>query len=256
MNAEEAKRKLVSVAKGEIGTREGANNWNKYAQEPMVTRLYGWNPQNQPWCCVFANWCYLTAFGYDLGSRLTYGGTAACGNSAHLFQQAGAWTHFPEVGDQAFFLVNGGINHTGIVTEVNGTVFITAEGNYSDKVSRVQHNIGDSNVAGFGRPNWGLIQNSVLSGEKETVSSEKKDSLNLASGKLELPELKYGSRGNAVKLMQAALILRGCSCGPSGVDGDFGPNTQAGLNRFKQDQGMEPDGKADRETWKKLLKTE
>ncbi|MBR3008343.1 MAG: peptidoglycan-binding protein [Stomatobaculum sp.] len=67
----------------------------------------------------------------------------------------------------------------------------------------------------------------------------------------ELKELRTGDRGPEVLFLQAALTLRGCDCGKQ--DGEFGPKTQAAVNRFKQDRGLKQDGVADRETWALLL---
>lgn len=66
-----------------------------------------------------------------------------------------------------------------------------------------------------------------------------------------LPDLEVGSKNDAVTFLQAALNLLGFSCGKA--DGIFGPATAAALNRFKTDCGIEPNGKADTETWKELL---
>lgn len=342
MTIEEAKQKLIDLAQSQVGYREGPNNYNKYADDPMITRLYGWNVQNQPWCCTFVNWCFLNAFGYDIGSRLTYGGTAACSNSAQLFMNNGAYVHMPEVGDQAFYYSGGGINHTGIVVKVDGSVFTAVEGNYSDKVSLVQHNIGHSDVAGFGRPCWNIVEGSGsvpddpgqpvtppqpqsrtilrkgMSGEDVRVLQEKliqagydvgpdgadgeygnntfravvafqedhhleADSIAgpqtqkaldeaLAGGdekpepedppkddsagepdesSFALPDIQIGCKCDIVIMLQAALNLKGYDCGKP--DGDFGPKTQAAVNRFKKDEGLEPDGMVNKETWVLVL---
>ena len=339
MTIAEAKQTLVALARSQVGYQEGPNNYNKYADDPKVIQLYGWCPQNQPWCCTFVNWCFLNAFGYDIGSRLTFGGTAACNSSAQLFRNNGAWATTPNVGDQAFFYASGGINHTGIVVNVQGTLFTTVDGNYSDRVSLVQHNVGSSDVAGFGRPCWQIVEGTAdvpdepddpaqpstptpgrilrkgMSGEdvkqlqealialgydvgpdgadgqfgnntrKAVVAFQKDHGLD-ADGEvgpltcealkealaeedtgqkppeeeqpggqvrdLILPELQIGDRGDAAALLQAALNLRGFDCGKA--DGDFGPRTAAALNRFKEYEGLEPDGIADDDTWKLLLK--
>ena len=340
MTIAEAKADLVALARSQVGYQEGPNNYNKYADDPKITRLYGWNVQNQPWCCTFVNWVFLNAFGYNIGSRLTFGGTAACSNSAQLFQNNGAFVHMPNVGDQAFFYSGGGINHTGIVVAVEGSEFTTIEGNYSDKVSQVRHNIGHSDVAGFGRPCWTIVEGETappaddapaappqpqkrsilrkgMSGEDVRELQEKlikvgydvgpdgpdgvygqntfravvafqedngleKDgvagpqtmkALDEAAAadaekpeqppgaaadpqepdhELTLPELQTGSEGNAVYLLQAALNLRGFDCGKP--DGILGPKTAAALNRFKEYEGQEPDGKADSDAWFLLLR--
>ena len=82
MTSEEAKKKLIALALSQTGYREGADNYTKYADDPRITRLYGWNVQNQPWCCTFVNWCFLEAFGERIGARMTCGGSAACANQA------------------------------------------------------------------------------------------------------------------------------------------------------------------------------
>lgn len=66
-----------------------------------------------------------------------------------------------------------------------------------------------------------------------------------------LPELKQGSRGDAVYLMQAALNLRKFPCGKA--DGEIGAQSLAALNRFKRSIGRDADGICDEDTWKKLL---
>ena len=66
-----------------------------------------------------------------------------------------------------------------------------------------------------------------------------------------LPDLQVGDKGDEVRLLQTALRIRGYDCGAA--DGIFGPKTQAGLNKFKADRGMDPDGTADRKVWEKVL---
>lgn len=55
--------------------------------------------------------------------------------------------------------------------------------------------------------------------------------------------LYRGDKGEAVKEMQRRLIAAGYSCGTSGVDGSFGPDTESALRKFQGDYGLEVDGK-------------
>lgn len=257
MTQAEAKQKLVATARAEVGYREGNNNWNKFAESADIQKLYGWKPQNQPWCCTLVNWCFLTCFGYDIGSQLTYGGTSACANSAQLFRNNGAFVYFPQVGDQAFFFSGGGINHTGIVVAVDGTAFSTIEGNYSDKVSAVQHNIGKSDVAGFGRPKWELVesqkeQNLTLSPGNTQGNGKNEQNNDDVDHSLKLPLLKFSSAySDACVLLQALLNLRHFSCGS--VDGFFGAKTQAAVGKAQRYYGLTVDGICGPKTWEKLL---
>lgn len=254
MTIDEGKQKVVTIARAEEGYHEGANNYVKYSDDPLIAKLYGWKPQNLAWCGTFANWVYLQAFGYDIGSRLTYGGSAACKNAADNYKAKNAFVRTPQLADQSFYYSNGGINHTGIVVDVQDRVFYAVEGNYSDKVSLVRHNVYGSEVAGFGRPNWDLIQGIELTGEEETVSAEKPEKLTLEDHSLILPLMKTGSKGTAVALLQSLLTMRKFTCGE--IDGEFGPLTQAAVNRFQQWAKLSVDGVVGKDTWSKLLEVE
>ena len=59
MTIQEAKQKLIRWAEAQIGTREGVNNWNRYAAG--MEKLYGWDVQNQPWCDVFVDAGFVAA---------------------------------------------------------------------------------------------------------------------------------------------------------------------------------------------------
>ena len=60
--------------------------------------------------------------------------------------------------------------------------------------------------------------------------------------------LALGSTGDAVKLLQTLLIEAKYSIGPSGVDGKFGPYTQAAVESFQADHGLAADGVVGPET--------
>ena len=281
MTIQEAKDKLVALARSQVGYREGANNQNKYADDPRITQLYGWNVQNQPWCCTFVNWCFLNAFG-TIGGRMTYGGSAACASQANLYKNNGAFTQSPAVGDQIFFYSGNGINHTGIVVEVNGLVIRTVEGNYSDKVSLCTYTKGNSMIAGYGRPKWSLAADEAADDDFEVADTSSDAYLNAlaglvgakpvttkptttttaatpaASAKAENhdwtpPVLKYDPNNyyEAVKLLQAELNVHAFDSGKA--DGYFGAKTTAAVNKARHFYNL-PDatGVCDADLWKKL----
>jgi GH25 family lysozyme M1 (1,4-beta-N-acetylmuramidase) len=70
--------------------------------------------------------------------------------------------------------------------------------------------------------------------------------------KIKMPVAKYGDKGNAVKLMQTLLIMKGCSCGWTGADGDFGPKAEGALVMFKSKNGLTGET-CDPQTWSALL---
>lgn len=276
MTIQEAKNKLVSLARSQVGYKEVANNYNKYAEDPRVTSLYGWNVQNQPWCCTFVNWCFLNAFG-TIGGQMTYGGSAACATQANYYKRNGAFTQSPAIGDQVFFYSGGGINHTGIVVEVSGGTIRTVEGNYSDKVSLCAYAAGNSVIAGYGRPKWSLAADEAADENFETADTSSDDYLNALAGLVgakpvqstteqnvsnpqsdktenhdwKPPLLKYDPNHyyEACKAGQALLNCHNFDCGKA--DGFYGAKTMAAVNRARKFYGIDkPD--FSEELWKAL----
>ena len=268
MTIQEAKNKLVSLARSQVGYKEGANNQNKYADDPRITTLYGWNVQNQPWCCTFVNWCFLNAFG-TIGGQMTYGGSAACATQASYYKSNGAFTQSPAVGDQIFFYSGGGINHTGIVVEVNGSAIRTVEGNYSDKVSICTYQTGNSVIAGYGRPKWTLAANESANDNFETADTSSDAYLNALAGLVgakpvtsqnandkpstssqianenhdwKPPLLKYDPNNyyEAAKLGQSLLNVHNFDSGKA--DGYYGAKTEAAVNRARRFYNIAEEG--------------
>lgn len=249
MTANEAKQKLVAWALEQVGYHEGANNKNKYA--PKWQEAGGWNVQNQPWCDVFVDVGFIECFGLDTAAKLTYqpkgGFSALCSASANFYKANNAWFTTPAVGDQAFFNVGGGINHTGIVVGVSGGVVTTVEGNSSDGVRRNSYGVSSTYIAGFGRPNWALFEEG---GEDEPLPAPSDDTCEIT---LKLPVIRFGDCSRWVRLMQTALITAGFSCGWWGADGEFGSETKVGLYKYRQRLGLDGEVECTAEVWKSLL---
>lgn len=235
---------MIAVAQGEVGYRENGNNWHKYASE--MTTAYGWNTQNQPWCDVFVDWCFVKAFGESAASKMTYqpigGFSALCRASADYYKTNGSWSKSPEPGDQIFLIYEGGINHTGIVERVSGGVVYTIEGNSSDMVRRGAYGIGAANIAGYGRPNWSIISNSstpsVTTGEN-TKPSTPDYKYHAYTYNVAVSLLKKGDFGPQVKHMQQLLNANGFPCE---ADGKFGDKTFEALKAFQNAAKIDVDG--------------
>ena len=259
MTIDEAKKRLVSWCNSQVGYHEGANNSNKYADIDGIKRLYGWWPQNQPWCDVFVDAAFISCFGYDLASAMTFqytgSGSAACATSARLYKQHGAWFSSPNVGDQVFFVVNGGINHTGIVTSVGMGAITCVEGNSGDMVSRNSYPINSPRIAGFGRPRWDLVQSvtppaQTAQPEEPEPEPEKPEFLYHPYHYLvKINLLKLGDYGPQVKNMQLMLKDAGYDCT---TEGEFDDATYTAVAAFQRDHGLEDDGEFGGKTFTEL----
>lgn len=70
---------------------------------------------------------------------------------------------------------------------------------------------------------------------------------------VDLPVLSMGDKGNAVKVLQSALVALGYPCGNSGADGDFGNGTKSAVVKFQRDKKISADGVCGKQTWTKLI---
>lgn len=254
MTIDRAKNKLVLTATAELGYQEGPNNWNRYAAMPEITQLLGWSAQNAYWCNTFVNAIFIKAFGLKVGAEMIYqpigGGSVLCRASADFFKAAGAWIprgRTPDPGDVFFKLINGKIDHMGIVTRVTGGSVITVEGNSSDMVAERVYSVQDGSIAGYGRPRWELAAGAedmiVPANGVPDINVEDKPAEPVSrTYLLRLPYLRRGDEGPAVRAAQRVLISCKCGCGPDGADGDFGQNTEKAVLKFQVGNRLAPDG--------------
>ena len=236
--------RMVEVALAEEGYVEGPkDNETKYGAFTKANFL--------PWCGSFVMWCANQAGVKVPNTVSTMAGAAS-------FKKLGTWTDAavakPMPGDIVYFdFVDGGapIEHVGIVVKDNGDGTVTTiEGNTAGnkKKSTSQRNGGEAVVKirgykknpkgvpvfieGFGRPNY--KDNDV---NVEVVHEAKPP----------FPgQLKPGSQGEAVKLIQHALTLV--------EDGDFGPATKKAVIAFQDNHvNLDSNGVVGPKTWAALM---
>ena len=72
MTEKQAVEKVLAIARAQVGTREGANNWNIYAQElsAFPELFWGGSKQNLPWCGTIDVWFFYKAFGLLLAVQM------------------------------------------------------------------------------------------------------------------------------------------------------------------------------------------
>ena len=257
MTIPEAKQKLVNWCNSQVGYHESWDGSNKYgADGDWDLKLYGFEASTVPWCDVFADYAYIHTFGFDSAIKMTFQdkeGSALCRRSAELYKQHGHWFSEPEIGDQIFFYYGGEINHTGIVTVVNGEEISCVEGNFADSVSRTYYKWRiSSQIAGFGRPDWSVVANEQKA-EDPVDTSKPVDSGSCI-------KLQYGDGMNIpapeVKAWQNLLIFRGYNLDPYGADGEFGYTTQNATIQFQQASGLNANGIVEEDSWKQAIRIE
>ena len=262
MTVEAAKNKLCAWAMSQIGYHEGPDNQTKYAENVDLQRMYGWKPQNQPWCDVFVDSGFISCFGLAAACAMTYqpmgAGSALCRQSAQYYKEHGAFYQRPEIGDQAFFYASCDINHTGIVVRIDGGSVHTVEGNSSDMVAERVYSTNDSKIAGYGRPNWAVVVGKDIdahtNGVPDINAVDKPD--NTRYFELTFPYIQRGDMNSFVMTIQRLLIANKISCGIDGADGDFGAMTEQAVREYQSNVGLSPDGIVGPDTAAKLFGVE
>lgn len=94
-----------------------------------------------------------------------------------------------------------------------------------------------------------VLINKAASDEAPAAEQQAEEPIILYSDDYET--LEVGSRGDAVRDLQQALVDQGFLSG--GVDGIFGNGTAGGVEAFQESAGLEPTGIADAETQSKLF---
>lgn len=222
----------ISIAESYLGYHEGANNKTIFGDTMHKIQPSNMDA-NAPWCDAFVDFVMIKTCEH-FGKGAETARMVLCGdfddytyNSVSLYKKAGRWSNTPHRGDQIFF---GGSGHTGIVTSVESGTVHTIEGNKGDEVRRGSYSVNSPSIIGYGRPRYDLINGDITA----------KD----------MPLIKKGSKGYAVKKLQEILNDKGYKLT---VDGDFGDKTDAAVRAYQKANHLEVDGEVGEKTWASLL---
>lgn len=222
----------ISIAESYLGYHEGANNKTIFGDTMHAIQPRNMDA-NAPWCDAFVDFVILkTCEHFGKGAetaRMVLGGDFDdyTYNSVALYKKAGRWSNTAHRGDQIFF---GGSGHTGIVTSVESGTVHTIEGNKADEVRRGSYSTSSPSIIGYGRPRYDLITGKITAAD--------------------MPLVKKGSKGDAVKKIQQILNSKGYKLT---VDGDFGPATEAAVKAYQAANHLEVDGEVGEKTWASLF---
>ena len=261
-------KQLVEIAEAEIGYREknsssnldsktansGNKNYTKYGRDLYKAGYYNGNKQGFDWCDQFVDWCFFKLCGrnkdkaeYIECQTGKYG--AGCGFSLKYYKAAGRFDGNPKVGDQIFFKYSNDdstADHTGIVVRVTDKLVETIEGNSGNEVRHKVYQLNDKTIIGYGHPRYDA--------ETATKAPAKEGAKTV---KIEMPILRKGSTGEAVKTLQRLLRqLQYVNLDGKTlliVDGSFGSNTEAAVKRWQTKHLNGVDGIVGVKTWNKLL---
>lgn len=172
---------IVNVAISQLGYHEGNNSSELHGGNTSGSGSYTeygyWYGSQSDWCAMFVTWCARQA---GIGSNIIAKSGFACPDSDCLnvpFKSRGSYTPVP--GDLIFFLWeedagNWNWSHVGIVRSVSGGRVYTIEGNTSRAVRYREYSLTDSEIKGYGVPNYTVpTENTVAKPEITTASANK-----------------------------------------------------------------------------------
>lgn len=171
---------VVKVALAEVGymgkgsasadldspKKDAAKNgcYTKYGRDMDALKdFYNGRKQGHDWCCLFAQWSFVQAYGRENAQKLLNipdKSLAAGVKYAWLyFYKAGRVLDDPKIGEQIFFRNRTtDYAHTGIVVGVDANYVWTVEGNVSVKgyreVVKKKYSRKDKNILGYGVPDY------------------------------------------------------------------------------------------------------
>lgn len=251
------KEKIIELFTAQIGYRERADGWTKYGQwyTDTVIPETGLDFSRSDWCVMGQTWIMRHAgvpaeFYPDTSPQ-----GSSVGYNLAWMEQRGWRTpadDMPRVLDLVYYhwpKSSSRYDHIGLCIEVSGktaddAIMRVGEFNYNDTVGVREIAYRDARVVATVRIPWEKIE--------ENAPIEIPEDEN----RLDMPELsfllKQGSKGQAVEILQAALIGNGYDI-VGGVDGYFGAETKKVLISYQRDHGIISDGTAGTETFGTLL---
>lgn len=195
--AGDAIQRLLSQAEAEIGYLEkasnadlddktanaGDGNYTKYARDLDKVSFFNGKKQHVAWCAVFVSWLFWKQFGKSTALAMlcqpsSNNAAAGCNSARNYYKKKGRLYDAPQVGDQIFFWSSTdptSAGHTGVVVKISSNRVYTIEGNTTGASSVVangggvckkNYTLGYGRIAGYGRPDWSLVENQDNGGEQ------------------------------------------------------------------------------------------
>lgn len=243
------REKIVAQARSWLGCKESDGTHRKiidvYNADKPLPRGYKVS-YIDAWCATFVTACAIKCGATDIIPK-----ECSCNKMIELFKKLGCWvendSHVPAVGDIMFYDWDdtgkgdnvGVSDHVGIVEKVSGDTVTVIEGNYNNACKRRTMKVDGRYIRGYGVPKY----------EEDPASV-------VANVSISLPILRKGSKGAAVKALQALLNGYGFTDANEKalvLDGNFGTATLYALKAYQTAKGLEVDGYCGKQTWASLL---
>lgn len=247
-----AQEKIVKWSLDQVGYVADSNRRNKYAAHLDSIGFYLGNKNGYDWCECFNDDGMVICFGEELTRKMTnqpkqsYG--AGCTQSASYYRAKGWWSTSPQLGAQIYFGTYGDESHTGRVVGFDSYTVTTVEGNtgYSSGYSggavlKHTYSRNDSNIVGYGIPNWSLVEDEVTNEDINKIADLVVDKLTRKNslGASPISTAVWGARNKELESVDMRQIIADIRCALDIKDGQKYPTkTSSNLSKFYKDSGV------------------
>jgi hypothetical protein len=249
MTEQQLRQKVVNIAKAWHGCRESDGS-----HKPIIDLYNSHKPLARGYKVQYTDeWCatFVSAVSVKAGLTGIMPTECSCSRMIELYKAAGRWKeaddYTPQPGDVMMYDWNdtgrgentGAPDHVGIVVSVTGKTIRVIEGNKGEAVAYRTISVNGKYIRGYCLPNYASKATAA-----STAPAEK-------SVTVSLPQLRNGSQGASVRVLQQLLTAKGYST--QGVDGDMGQNTEKALRKYQAAVKLTADGICGKDTWTALL---
>ena len=134
--------------------------------------------------------------------------------------------------------------------KTHGDIGLYVGGGKCIEASGTQAGVCVSNITANKWTYWGKLKGVDYSGEN--APNPAPDPVDDKTPVQTKPTLKRGSKGDYVALLQTMLVNKGYDVGKSGIDGDFGKDTEKAVKAFQKANQLQQDGIVGAKTWAAL----
>ena len=244
-----SRKEIVNCAVIHIGRNETDGSHKKiidiYNAQKKLPRGYKVK-YTDPWCATFTSAVALECNAEDIVPI-----ECGCDELITLAKNKGIWvesdSYTPEAGDLILYDwddngkgdCKGAVEHVGLVEYTSGNTIMVIEGNYSNSVKRRKLSVNGQYIRGYITPKYKAESSTVTVKQSKTT--------------VVLSVLRKGCMGVEVSVLQTLLKAHKISVGSCGVDGDFGNDTQAAVEKYQKKYNLAVDGVVGHDTWTHLL---
>lgn len=192
------------------------------------------------------------------GIDLTATNDGKSGHVDHICAHTGGTVENVGFGDSVGYYINVRVDKFTVMVYRHLRDLPTLKKGQTVKKGDIIGYMGKTGKATAAHLHWGIKRNGQWIDPEPYLDKDYPVEPDVKYITMEIPVLKRGMKGEAVRALQAQLVGLGYDLGSTGalgngVDGSFGAKTEEAVMQYQRDHGLKEDGSVGRKTRSKLL---